>query len=93
MYSPNTIKKCNNCLPDLKFFGLALYRQRWWNYFFEYLRKIETKFEDSLRCESGAHMGSINEKNQRPKISCFCPFNTQRRLSENFFIWLFSMMI
>ncbi len=23
MYSPNTIKKCENCLPDLKFFWLS----------------------------------------------------------------------
>jgi hypothetical protein len=27
-----------------------------------------------LEHESGAHMGLIHEKNQRPKISCYCPF-------------------
>ncbi len=41
----------------------------------EYLRKFETEFENILECESGAHMGSIYEKKQWSKISCYCPFN------------------
>jgi hypothetical protein len=31
---------------------------------YEYLREFETKFENILDCESGAHMGSIYEKKQ-----------------------------
>jgi hypothetical protein len=30
---------------------------------YEYLRKFETEFENILGCESGAHTGSIHEKN------------------------------
>ncbi len=81
MYSPNTIKKCKNRLPDLKFIWLsAVSDSADKKYFFEYLREIETEFENSLRCESGAHMGSINEKNLRPKISCYCPFKLRKSL-------------
>jgi hypothetical protein len=32
---------------------------------YEYLREFETEFKNILRCESGAHMGSIHEKKQR----------------------------
>ncbi len=31
--------------------------------------EVETEFENSLECQSGVHMGSKYEKNQRPKIS------------------------
>ncbi len=41
---------------------------------FEYLLEFEPEFENVLGYELGAHMGSIHEKNQRPKISCFCTF-------------------
>jgi hypothetical protein len=41
---------------------------------FKYLREFEPEFEIVLGYESGAHMGSIHEKNQRPKISCYCTF-------------------
>ncbi len=41
---------------------------------FEYLREFEHEFEIVLGYEFGAHMGSIHEKNQGPKISCFCTF-------------------
>ncbi len=43
-------------------------------YKFEYLREFEPEFEIVLGSESGAHMGPIHEKNQRPKISCYCTF-------------------
>ncbi len=41
---------------------------------FEYLREFEPEFENVLGYELGAHMGSIHEKNQGPKISCYCIF-------------------
>jgi hypothetical protein len=41
---------------------------------FEYLLEFEPEFEKVLGCELGAHMGLIHEKNQRPKISCYCTF-------------------
>ncbi len=31
---------------------------------YEYLHEFETEFKNILECESGAHMGSIHEKNQ-----------------------------
>jgi hypothetical protein len=34
---------------------------------FEYLGEFETEFE------AGVQAGSINEKKQRSKISCYCP--------------------
>jgi hypothetical protein len=40
---------------------------------FEYLREFEAKFDISLGYESGVHIGLIHEKNERPKISCYCP--------------------
>jgi hypothetical protein len=54
--------------------------QRWWKYLYEYLPAVETEFEKSLECESGAHMGSIYEENQRPKISYYCPFKVTATL-------------
>ncbi len=44
------------------------------NFKFEYLGEFETEFENVLRHESGVQVGSIHEKNQRWKISCYCPF-------------------
>jgi hypothetical protein len=41
---------------------------------FEYLREFESEFENFFGYELGAHMGSIHEKNQGPKISCYCTF-------------------
>ncbi len=41
---------------------------------FKYLREFEPEFENVLGYELGAHMGSIHEKNQGPKISCYCTF-------------------
>jgi hypothetical protein len=41
---------------------------------FEYLLEFEPEFENVLGYELGVHMGSIHEKNQTPKISCFCTF-------------------
>ncbi len=41
---------------------------------FEYLREFEAELENVLGYELGAHMGSIHEKNQGPKISCYCTF-------------------
>ncbi len=44
---------------------------------FEHLGKFEIEIKNILEHESGAHMGSIHEKNQRPKISCYCTFKYQ----------------
>jgi hypothetical protein len=44
------------------------------NFKFEYLGEIETEFENILGQESGGQVVSIHEKNQRSKISCYCPF-------------------
>jgi hypothetical protein len=41
---------------------------------FEYLGEFEIEIKNILEHESGAHMGLIHEKNQRPKISCYCTF-------------------
>jgi hypothetical protein len=38
--------------------------------------KFEKEFKNILGCEFGDYMGPIRGKNQRTKISCFCPFNT-----------------
>ncbi len=40
---------------------------------FEYLREFEPEFEIVLGYESGAYMGSIHEKNQRPKSRATVP--------------------
>jgi hypothetical protein len=42
---------------------------------FEYLREFEPEFKNILGYELGAHMGSIHEKSQGPKILCYCTFN------------------
>ncbi len=44
------------------------------NFKFEYLGEFMTEFENILGYESEAQMGLIDEKNQRSKISCYCPF-------------------
>jgi hypothetical protein len=47
---------------------------------FEYLREFGPEFENDLGYELGAHMGLIHEKNQGPKISCYCTFKFLRYL-------------
>jgi hypothetical protein len=42
---------------------------------FKYLGEFEMEIKNILGHESGAHMGLIHEKNQRPKISCYSTFN------------------
>jgi hypothetical protein len=42
----------------------------------EYLREFETEFENILRCESGAHMGSIIEKTRGQPSRATVPLNT-----------------
>ena len=44
------------------------------NFVIEYLSEIETKFENTLDCLSGAQIGSNHEKNWRSKISWHTPF-------------------
>jgi hypothetical protein len=44
---------------------------------FECFPEFKSEFENNLGYESGIHMGSIHEKNKRPKISCYCPFNVE----------------
>jgi hypothetical protein len=41
---------------------------------FEYLGECKIEIKNILEHESGVHMGLIHEKNQRPKISCYCTF-------------------
>jgi hypothetical protein len=41
----------------------------------EYFSEFEKKFKNILGCEFGDYMESIRGKNQRSKISCYCPFN------------------
>jgi hypothetical protein len=41
---------------------------------FEYLREFETEFKNNLGYDSVVDIGWIHEKNQRPEISCYCPF-------------------
>jgi hypothetical protein len=60
--------------------------QRWYTYKSEYLCEFETEFENILRCESGAHMGSIIEKIQRSMISCYCTL----KVISNFFSLTFA---
>ncbi len=43
---------------------------------FDQVQEFEPKFENILGYEPRAHLGSIpEEKNQRPKISCYRTFN------------------
>jgi hypothetical protein len=41
---------------------------------FKYLGEFEMELKNILGRESGAQMGLIFEKKQRPKISCYCTF-------------------
>ncbi len=41
---------------------------------FEFLGEFEVEIKNILEHESVAPMGLIHEKNQRPKISCYCTF-------------------
>ena len=52
----------------------------------EYLNKIETVFENTLACLSGAQMGSNHEINWRSKISWQTPFKRMMMLEDKF--WL-----
>jgi hypothetical protein len=68
--------------PSLKFFFLAaISYSSQSNFEFEYLGEFITDLENILGYESRAQMGLIDEKNQRSKISCFCPFKQQ--LTDN----------
>ncbi len=40
---------------------------------YEYLREFKTEFKNILECESGAHMGSIYEKNSGQKSRATVP--------------------
>ncbi len=44
------------------------------NFEYEYLGEFETEFKKILGHESGAQLSSFDGKNQRSKISCYCPF-------------------
>jgi hypothetical protein len=50
---------------------------------YEYIREFETEFVNILECESGAHVGSIHEKNRGKKISCNCPFKKSSAWSQS----------
>jgi hypothetical protein len=42
---------------------------------YEYLREFKTEFKNILECESGAHMGSINEKTRVKKSRATVPLS------------------
>ncbi len=46
------------------------------NFKYKYFREFKKEFKNILGCEFWDYMGSIHGKNQRSKISCYCPFNT-----------------
>ncbi len=50
--------------------------QRRMSFKFEYLGNFETEFKNNLGYKTGAQMGSIDEKSQRTKISCYYPFKS-----------------
>jgi nicotinamide riboside kinase len=41
---------------------------------YKYFREFKTEFKNILGFEFRDYMGSICGKNQRSKISCYCPF-------------------
>jgi hypothetical protein len=47
---------------------------------FEYLGEFEKEIKNILGHESGAYMRLIHEKNQRPKIACYCTFKVKGNL-------------
>jgi hypothetical protein len=49
----------------------------------EYFCEFEKEFKNSLECEFRDYMGSIRRKNQRSKISCYCPFKEDNRIRPN----------
>jgi hypothetical protein len=49
------------------------------NFEFEYIGEFETELKPILEYESGAQVGSIGRKNQRAKISCYCPFKQEKQ--------------
>jgi hypothetical protein len=62
--------------PILKmFFCSSRYVPHGTTFEFEHLGEFKIEIKNILEHESGAHMGLIHEKNQRPKISCYCTFN------------------
>jgi hypothetical protein len=54
------------------FFDLRGLIPRGTTFKFENLREFGPEFKNVLGYESRAHMGSIHEKNQSSKISCYC---------------------
>jgi hypothetical protein len=42
----------------------------------EYFSEFKKEFKKISGCEFGDYMGSIHGKNQRSKISCYCPFKS-----------------
>ena len=52
------------------------------NFVIEYLSEIETEFENTLACLSGAQMGSNHGKNWRSKISWHTPFKQWKKKGE-----------
>jgi hypothetical protein len=59
---PNGTKLCGVSYP-----GGTTFR-------YKYFHGFKTELKSILVCEFRDYMGSIREKNQRPKISCYCPF-------------------
>jgi hypothetical protein len=67
--------------PSSIFFKIPRGIRPWGTTFeFEYFREFESEIENNLGYESGIDMGSIHEKKQWPKISCYCPFNSNSQL-------------
>jgi hypothetical protein len=77
LYYPRPMTSMFQTSPSWKyFFDLPLYYIAGGqsNFEFEYLGEFITEFENILGYKPEAQMGLIDEKNQRSKISCYCPF-------------------
>jgi hypothetical protein len=48
---------------------------------FEYLGEFVKEIKNILGHESGAYMRLIHEKNQKPKIACYCTFKVKGKLA------------
>ncbi len=79
-------KKCINanspalglCHPHVKFLVSPLGPIAQNEFRIRKLGEYEIEFENDLGYETGDQMGSIGEKNQRTKISRYCPFDIFR---------------
>jgi hypothetical protein len=79
LYYPRPMTSMSQNSPSLNiFFEWPLYYvySGQSNFEFKNLGEFVTEFENILGYESEAQIGLIDEKNQRSKILCYCPFNS-----------------